>query len=174
MAISSGMTFKDGTEESTATLSLARIVKEDLLEAGYNVLMIREKEDVQLDNIARTVIANNVADCHIALHYDGTATNKGVFFLSVPDSERYRSMEPVKSIWKEDNRLGSLLVSAIHKQGFKLFSNGEMPMDLTQTSYSSVPSVDLEVGDAVSDHSAKTQRRLSKGILKGIDNYFKQ
>lgn len=37
--------------------------------------MIRENEDVQLDNIARTVIANNNADIHIAIHFDGDGKN---------------------------------------------------------------------------------------------------
>ena len=174
VAVSSGMTFQDGTSESTATLTLAKILKEDLLEAGYNVLMIREKADVQLDNVARTVIANNMADCHIALHYDDSGKDKGVFYISVPDNSSYRSMEPVKSLWKEDNRLGAVVVSAIHKEGFKLFNNGELPLDLTQTSYSTVPYIDLEVGDAASDYSSKTQKKLSKGMVKGINKFFGQ
>ena len=64
-AVSGGMTFSDGTPESRVTLSMARILKEKLLAKGYDVLMIRESDDVQLDNIARTVIANNASDCHI-------------------------------------------------------------------------------------------------------------
>lgn len=47
--------------------------------------MIRESDDVQLDNVARTVIANNAADCHIALHWDSTSSNKGAFYMSVPN-----------------------------------------------------------------------------------------
>ena len=52
-------------------------VKKQLLKEGYNVLMVRESDDAQLDNIARTVFANNNADYHIALHYDSTSSNKG-------------------------------------------------------------------------------------------------
>ena len=70
VAVSSGMTFADGTAESKVTLAMAKVLKTKLLNAGYDVLMIRESDDVQLDNIARTVIANNNADCHIALHWD--------------------------------------------------------------------------------------------------------
>ena len=81
MAVSSGMTFSDGTAESKVTLQMAKILKEKLLAAGYDVLMIRESDDVQLDNIARTVIANNRADCHIALHWDSTTSNKGAFYM---------------------------------------------------------------------------------------------
>ena len=96
-AVSGGMTFADGTAESKVTLSMANILKEKLLAAGYDVLMIRESDDVQLDNIARTVIANNASDCHIALHWDSTTNNKGAFYMSVPNVESYRNMEPVKS-----------------------------------------------------------------------------
>ena len=58
VAVSSGMTFADGTAESKVTLAMAKVLKTKLLNAGYDVLMIRESDDVQLDNIARTVIAN--------------------------------------------------------------------------------------------------------------------
>ena len=74
IAVSGGMTFRDGTKESTVTLKMAKILKKKLLAEGYDVLMIRNSKDVQLDNIARTVICNNVADCHIALHWDGQFT----------------------------------------------------------------------------------------------------
>ena len=62
VAVSSGMTFNDGTPESSVTLRMAQILKEKLLAAGYDVLMLRDGDDVQLDNVARTVICNNAAD----------------------------------------------------------------------------------------------------------------
>lgn len=69
-AVSGGMTFQDGTPEQEVTLRMAQILRDKLLSSGYDVLMLRDSEDVQLDNVARTVICNNVADCHIALHWD--------------------------------------------------------------------------------------------------------
>lgn len=69
-------------------------MKDKLLAEGYDVVMIREEEDVQLDNVARTVIANNTADIHISLHWDSTTSDKGCFFMSVPDHRSYRAMEP--------------------------------------------------------------------------------
>ena len=90
VAVSGGMTFSDGTAEARVTLAMAKKLKEKLLSAGYDVLMIRESDDVQLDNIARTVIANNRADCHIALHWDSTVNDKGAFYMSVPNVSSYR------------------------------------------------------------------------------------
>jgi N-acetylmuramoyl-L-alanine amidase len=172
VAVSSGMTFSDGTPESKVTLSLALALKEKLLARGYDVLMIRESDDVQLDNIARTVIANNAADCHVALHWDSTTSNKGAFYMSVPNVSSYRSMEPVASHWQQHHALGESLISGLKGAGVKIFSSGRMDMDLTQTSYSTIPSVDIELGDKASDHSKGTIDNLAQGLADGIDQFF--
>lgn len=171
-AVAGGTTMNDGTSEAQVTLKLAKVLKEKLLEEGYNVLMIRESEDVQLDNIARTVMANENADCHIALHYDSTQSDKGAFYIGVPNVSSYRNMEPVASHWKEHNQLGESLIQGMKQQGVKIFGEGSMSLDLTQTSYSTVPSVDLEVGDRASDYSEGTLKELADGIVEGLEMYF--
>lgn len=170
--ISEGTTLYDGTPESEATLELALLVRERLLEAGYNVLMLRESSDVQLDNIARTVLANQYADCHIALHYDSTEYNKGAFVINVPDIWEYRNMEPVASHWQEHNRLGECVIDGFTSVGVPVFSDGYMGIDLTQTSYSTIPSIDVEVGDRASDHSKPVLLNLAEGILAGVNLFF--
>ena len=85
-AISSGMDFNDGISEAKVNLKVALALRDILLARGYSVLMIREDGDQQLDNIARTVLANNCADCHIAIHFDSTGSDKGAFYMSVPAS----------------------------------------------------------------------------------------
>ena len=174
VAVSSGMTFNDGTPESSVTLRMAQILKEKLLAAGYDVLMLRDGDDVQLDNVARTVICNNAADCHIALHWDGDGLNydKGCFYISVPDG--LKSMEPVASHWSEHNALGSALVEGLRAQGAKINGGGSMSIDLTQTSYSTVPSVDMELGNACSDHSDSVLDLLGNGLVQGVNSYFGQ
>lgn len=171
-AVSGGMTFSDGTPEYKVTVALARILKDKLLAKGYDVLMIREGDDVQLDNVARTVIANNASDCHIALHWDSTESDKGAFYMSVPSNESYRNMEPVKSHWQEHNALGESLIEGLKSVGVKIFSSGSMEMDLTQTSFSTVPSIDIELGDKASDHSEKTLSNLADGLAEGVDRFF--
>ena len=174
VAVSSGMTFNDGTPESSVTLRMAQVLKEKLLASGYDVLMLRDGDDVQLDNVARTVICNNAADCHIALHWDGDGLNydKGCFYISVPDG--LKSMEPVASHWSEHNALGSALVEGLRAQGAKIHGGGSMSIDLTQTSYSTVPSVDMELGNACSDHSDRALDLLGNGLVQGVNSYFGQ
>ena len=174
VAISAGITMLTGEPEAAATLKAALAVKDVLLDAGYNVLMIREGDDVQLDNIARTLIANHYADAHIALHYDSTENDKGAFYCSVPDVESYRNMEPVKSHWKEHELLGASLINGLRSAGIPIWNDGTLPMDLTQTSYSTIASVDLEIGDSSSDYSEAALGKVAQGIKDGLDMFFER
>ena len=174
-AVSGGMTFQDGTPEREVTLRMALILRDKLLSSGYDVLMLRDSEDVQLDNVARTVICNNVADCHIALHWDsgdGKNYDKGCFYISVP--EALKNMEPVASHWQQHDTLGTDLVEGLREQGATIYGKGHMGIDLTQTSYSTIPSVDMELGNAYSDHSDVILEQLATGLLTGINTYFEQ
>lgn len=170
--MSGGMTFYDGTPESEVTLKMAEILRDKLLLEGYDVLMIRDSSDVQLDNVARTVICNNVADCHISLHWDGDGLSydKGCFYIAVPDA--IKNMSPVADHWQQHDSLGALLVDGLRGQGAKIHGSGSMTIDLTQTSYSTVPSVDMELGNASSDHSDETLEMLANGLVNGVGTFF--
>ena len=174
IAVSGGMTFRDGTKESTVTLKMAKILKKKLLAEGYDVLMIRTGKDVQLDNVARTVICNNVADCHIALHWDGDGLSydKGCFYIGVPD--KLKKMKPVADHWEEHETLGKALIKGLKNEKVKINGSGRMAVDLTQTSYSTIPSVDVELGNQASDHSDSTLEKLAEGLTQGIDKYAKK
>lgn len=177
MCVSSGMNFKDGTPEKTVTLRMAQILKDKLLAAGYDVLMIRDGEDVQLDNVARTVIASNCADIHIALHWDGDGlkTIKGAFYMSVPDG--LKNMEPVKSHWQQHEKLGDCLIKGLETEipDIKIWNcsgHGQLDQDLTQTSFSTVPSVDIELGNQCSRHDDDILNKEAAGLLRGVELFF--
>lgn len=171
-AVSGGMSFNDGTPESAVTLKMARIFRDKLLAAGYDVLMIRDSDDVQLDNVARTVICNNVAACHIALHWDGdsSSSDKGCFYISVPDG--IKNMYPVSGTWEMDNKLGESLIAGLRESGAAIYNGGSMAIDLTQTSYSKIPSVDIELGNQCADHSDEGLNKLGNGLLLGVQSFF--
>ena len=94
--------------------------------------------------------------------------------MSVPSNATYRAMEPVASHWKEHNALGRALIEGLKGQGCRIFGTGEMEMDLTQTSYSTVPSGDVELGDKKSDYGKKTLEKLADGLTDGIGKYFEE
>lgn len=92
--------------------------------------------------------------------------------MRVPDIASYKAMEPVASNWKKHNALGEALIGGLRNNGVKIFSGGSMEMDLTQTSYSTIPSVAIELGDRASDYSDSTLKTHAKGLVDGISAYF--
>lgn len=172
IAVSSGMCLYDGTPEADVTLRIAQIFRDKLLAEGFDVLMLRDDSDVQLDNIARTIMCNNNADCHISLHIDGDGLdyNKGCFYASVPDG--IKNMYPVSEVWQESNALGESLISGLQKNGAAIYNSGSAPIDLTQTSYSKVPSIDIELGNAAMQHDDSALGILCDGMVIGIKSYY--
>ena len=172
VAVSTGMSFTDGTPERAVTLKAAQMLKDILLVRGFDVLMLRDGDDVQLDNVARTVICNNAADCHIALHWDGDGLDydKGCFYMSVPDGIKY--LDNVAATWQTSEALGNSLIEGLQGQGCKIFGDGTMDMDLTQTAYSTVPSIDIELGNQSSDHNDATLQTLALGIADGVELFW--
>ena len=172
MAVSSGMEFKDGTPERVITLKTAQYLRTILLNAGYDVLMLRDSSDVQLDNVARTVLCNNLADCHVAIHWDsdGYGYDKGAYYMSVPDA--LKDMEPVSGLWLQHEKLGEALIEGCRQSGYKVWDDGSMDMDLTQTSYSTVPSVDIEMGNERSETTDHACFTAAQALFAGIELYF--
>lgn len=172
VGVSTGMAFNDGAYERDVNLQVAQLLRDKLLAKGYDVLMIRDGDDVRLDNVARTVIANNTADCHIAIHWDGDSLDydKGAFFISVPDGIKY--LDNVAATWEEDERLGRCLIEALRDGGSPIRGDGSSDIDLTQTSYSTVPTVDIELGNQCSDHSGPELDRIGNDLARGVDAFF--
>lgn len=172
ISVSGGMTFKDGKDEASVNLRQARLLKKLLLKNGYDVLMIRDDSNTQLDNIARTVIANNNARIHIAIHFDGDSekSDKGCFYCSIP--EELKKLPNVKKHFKESSRLGDCLIWGLTTNEFLIYKNGKMSVDLTQTSYSTIPSVDIELGNEWTDTSTEELEKRAKALLDGINLFF--
>ena len=171
-AVAFGMTLEDGTTEASMNLKVALKLRDKLLAKGYDVVMIRETSDVQLDNIARTVIANNNSDAHIAIHYDSTTSDKGAFYMKVTDKGDYKKMDPVSRMWQQHDRLGECLLNGLEEKGNKIWPPRGQNQDLTQTSYSTIPSVDIELGDKKTEHDDATNDKMAEGLAAGVDKFF--
>ena len=172
-AISSGMTFPTGQTEHEINLKVAMYLRDVLLANGYSVLMIREDSDSYLDNIARTVLANNYADCHVSIHFDSTETGAGIFCITASRKEAYLKMDPVRDVYKKSDEFANMLITTFKKYNEKIRGKGIEYQDLTQISYSTIPTVDLELGDKKSDISDSRLHTLSEELYDGIDEYMK-
>ena len=172
-AISDGMTFLNGMKEADANLLVATKLKEQLLIAGYSVLMIREDSDLRLDNIARTVLANYYADCHIAIHFDSTDYDKGIFYIVPENNPDYLNMIPLRDNVDNIKKLGKCIINSFKDMDEKIWhDSGTLLGDLTQLSYSTNPSVDIELGDKKTEVTEERATIFAIGIKKGIDAYF--
>lgn len=172
-AISGGTTFLDNESEASVNLKIAIFLKDELLSMGYDVLMIRESDDEQLDNIARTVIANNVADCHVSIHFDSGTSDNGAYYVRTCSCSEYVDMEPVKTWRFQHDELGEALLVGLRNNGSKVNENFVYENDLTQTSYSTIPSVDIELGDRSTSHEESDCEKFAKGLALGVDEFFK-
>lgn len=173
LAISDGTVLKTGENEADLNLKVAGIVKKELLKRGFDVLMLRDSKDTQLDNVARTVLSNENAKIHISIHFDANSkeTEKGVFWCSIPES--LKKFENVKAHAKESENLAQNLLESAKNRGFSLFNGGKLDTDLTQTSYSLIPTVDIEIGDQASPTDSESLENRALFIADGIEKYFK-
>ena len=172
-AVSDGTVLLDGKQEATANLMVAMALKEKLLNEGYSVLMLREDKNCRLDNIARTVLANENADIHIAIHFDSTERDKGIFYMKPINNRDYLNMEPLKSNVDNINNLGQCLIDAFKEKGEKVWKGiGYLEGDLTQIAFSTNASVDIELGDRATFLDDERAKVFADGLLLGIQKYF--
>ncbi len=172
-AISDGMVFLNGIQESVVNLLVAIKLRDKLINEGYTVLMMREDENSHLDNISRTVIANEYADCHLSIHFDSTAKDKGIFYVKPVSNKSFLEMEPLKSNYDNIVKLGDCLIAAFREKNEKIWRNeGILPGDLTQIAFSTNASVDIELGDRASIVDEARADALADGLLLGIQKFF--
>lgn len=170
--VTDGMIFADGTPEPVETLRLAFVLRDILLSEGFSVLMPRFDADARLDNVARVVTANALADCHVALHFDATSSDKGMFYIGVPSQASYREMYPVSGMWRMHEYLGRSVTSAAKHAGIGLFNGGRLEVDLTQTAYSTIPSIALECGDKITSRFDEDLQKIARAIADGIIRFI--
>ena len=172
-AVSDGTTLNSGMSEATANLKVAQALKDRLLSNGYSVLMIREDNDCRFDNVARTVLANENSDVHVAIHFDSTDTGKGIYFITPYNDEGYLNMEPLKSNVGSIRKLGKCIIEAFKELGEKVWKDsGSLQGDLTQISYSTIPSIDIELGDKKTEITDENVDNFAEGIKDGLNKFF--
>ena len=81
-------------------------------------------------------------------------------------------MMPVKNHWKMHNKLGKCLIHGLKDAGIKIFGNGNIDIDLTQTNYSTIPSIVIELGDQGTNISDEKLEIMGEGLINGIEIFF--
>ncbi len=164
------------TPEYKLTLKVAKKLRAKLLARGYDVYMIRTKNNVNISNKKRAVMANKSgADVYIRIHADGSSSSSvsGASALYPSKSNPF-----VASLSRKSLRLSKMVLSRYcAKTGIK--NRGCVKRDdLTGTNWSKVPVTLIEMGflsNGAEDRKMQNdnfQKRMAGGLADGIDAYF--
>lgn len=160
--------------EYAVNMEVALILKDMLTQKGYQVVMTRETNDVNVSNVERAEIANKAkADMTVRLHCDSIDNSgKTGSVLIVPA----KNGQYTKAIYPESYKYAELLKKALQDSGVKvngIFERG----DMTGFNWSKVPVVIFEMGfmsnynedRMLSDKAYQT--KLMQAVVTALDAY---
>lgn len=161
--------------EYKLVLSASKILKKDLEDMGFKVIMTRETNDVNITNSERAIFANkNHADLVIRIHADGSensSTTGASIHIPAKDG-KYTT-----KIYPESNKCAELISAKMKQDGFKV-NNIYQRSDLTGFNWSEVPAVLVEMGFMSNPEEDKKmaqtsyQEKMMKSIALGAQQYF--
>ena len=160
--------------EYMVNLEAALILKEILVKKGYNVVMTREENEVNISNAERAEIANKAkADMTIRIHCDSLKdTSKTGATILIPSNKAKNT----KAIFEKSNEYACILKDKLTSKGIKV--NGIFERDdITGFNWSTVPVIILEMG-FMSNYSEDSmlcdknyQERLMNIVAEALDEY---
>ncbi len=165
-----------GVAEYELNLAVAKKVKAELIDRGYEVVMIRETNDVDLSNKERAEIANeSSADVFIRIHADGSENSdvNGVSTLYPSKNNPY-----IPQLYKDSYSLAQLIVDSICVNTDAKNRGAIAHDDMSGINWSTIPVTIIEMGymtNKTEDKLMQTdeyQDKIVLGICDGIDKYF--
>ena len=165
-----------GVPEYELTLAVALKLKALLIERGYQVLMIRETNDVDISNAERAIMANDAgADVFLRIHADASEAGsaRGMTALCQTPDNPYNG-----AIYSYSRSLSECILDAMAAE------TGAEKRGITETdtmsgiNWSQVPVTIIEMGfmtNAEEDmlmNAEEYQNRLALGMANGIENYL--
>ncbi len=165
-----------GVPEYQLNLDVAKKLRKELLDRGYEVYMVRSKNNVNISNKKRAVKANKSgSDIYIRIHGDSSSSSSvsGASALYPSKSNPY-----VSKLSKKSYKLSKAIIdSYCEETGIK--NRGCIVRDdLTGTNWSKIPVTLIEMGfmsNSAEDRKMQKkqfQTRMASGMADGIDVYF--
>lgn len=165
-----------GIPEYKINLQVALKLQKELEAKGYQVVMIRTTHNVDISNKERAKIANKSGDIFIRLHCDSVTDSsvEGVLAVCPTANNPYR----IGKLFGECEELSYAILSRVcDKTGAK--NRGVLKTDyMSGINYCKIPVTIIEMGcmsnpaEDVRLSKKSYQKKIVKGISKGIDDYF--
>lgn len=169
--------------EYKVNLNASKVLRYILEDRGYDVIMIRDINDIKMSNAERAKFANkNNCDLLIRIHCNSAEENnlKGATIFTPLYNNRYISSSKYKSICKPSSDIAKLTNTALENRGIKMFGYKLYKTEtLTGFNWSEVPCVLFEMGfisnktDDYNLNDPAYQKKFMQGVADGIDAYYK-
>lgn len=165
-------------KESEINLAVAKKLKKELEKKGYKVVMVRTKQNVNISNKQRALIANKAkADAFIRLHCDSINSSKvkGAHTIAPTSKNRYMS----KKVKKSSQKLAKSVISKFCKMTKAKNRGVNYRDDMTGINWSKIPTAIIEMGFLSNKKedkllaSSSYQTKCAKGIAEGIHAFLK-
>jgi len=176
-----------GIKESTINLSIAKMVKQDLLNLGYRVVMSRE-DDKDVSLLDRSKMANEIdakTKIFVSIHNNAAPSSSSVNGIETyyyqyypeypPEINQEKHNDPVRL--EESRKLAEYIQNemvvntgaknrGVFRNTFAVLRESKMPAILLEGGFMTNPT---ELSKLI---TPSYQRKLANGIVTGIQKYF--